>query len=209
MTSILPDRGSGAATAGSLLNCLLPAYDFRERHAIRVEAPPTLVYAALKDLTPGEVPILGLLMALRALPARLLGARGPERMASRPLLDRFLSGGFRVLAQEPGREIVVGVIGRFWEPRPRPRPAATAAAFTAFAEPGFAKAAMNFRLWPDGRGTRLTTETRIHATDAAARRAFGRYWFVIYPGSAAIRRGWLKAIKRRAEASTRVLSAEC
>jgi hypothetical protein len=47
--------------------------------------------------------------------------------------------------------------------------------------------------------SRVTTETRILATDASARRAFGIYWRVIYPGSAIIRSMWLREIKRRAE----------
>jgi len=46
----------------------------------------------------------------------------------------------------------------------------------------------------------LTTETRIYATDASSRRAFARYWRVIYPGSSLIRRMWLRAIKKTAEA---------
>jgi hypothetical protein len=39
----------------------------------------------------------------------------------------------------------------------------------------------------------------VHATDDSARRKFARYWRVIYPGSALIRRMWLRAIKLRAE----------
>jgi hypothetical protein len=47
--------------------------------------------------------------------------------------------------------------------------------------------------------TLLTTETRVYATDPAARRRFARYWRVIYPGSSLIRRMWLRAIRKRAE----------
>jgi hypothetical protein len=47
--------------------------------------------------------------------------------------------------------------------------------------------------------TLLTTETRIYATDASTRRAFARYWRVIYPGSSLIRRMWLRAVVKRAE----------
>jgi hypothetical protein len=36
-------------------------------------------------------------------------------------------------------------------------------------------------------------------TDRAYRRVFAAYWRVIYPGSALIRRMWLRAVKRRAE----------
>jgi hypothetical protein len=62
---------------------------------------------------------------------------------------------------------------------------------------------MNFLVLPDGKGGSLvSTETRIHASDAAARRRFAAYWRVIYPGSALIRRMWLRAIRRRATGST-------
>lgn len=61
-----------------------------------------------------------------------------------------------------------------------------------------------FGFWavPLGRGrpTRLATETRVHAADSAARRRFRLYWFVVGPFSALIRRRWLAAARRAAEA---------
>jgi hypothetical protein len=60
---------------------------------------------------------------------------------------------------------------------------------------------MNFRLRDAGAGeTWLSTETRIFATDDRAKRRFAVYWRVIYPGSALIRRMWLRAVKENAEA---------
>ena len=50
-----------------------------------------------------------------------------------------------------------------------------------------------------GDGARLATKTRVATTDPGSRRRFGRYWRVIRPGSAVVRRGWLLAAKRRAE----------
>jgi hypothetical protein len=47
--------------------------------------------------------------------------------------------------------------------------------------------------------TIVTTETRIYATDASAQRRLALYWRVIYPGSALIRRMWLRAVAHRAE----------
>ena len=44
----------------------------------------------------------------------------------------------------------------------------------------------------------LSTATRVFANSAAARRRFARYWRIIYPGSALIRRMWLRAVERRA-----------
>ncbi len=60
---------------------------------------------------------------------------------------------------------------------------------------------MNFRLGPAANGrTALETETRVFVTDAGTLRAFAAYWRTIYPGSALIRRSWLEAVRRRAEA---------
>ena len=57
---------------------------------------------------------------------------------------------------------------------------------------------MNFRIEPNGQGgSLLTTETRVFAADPASRRRFARYWSVIYPGSALIRREWLRAVAKR------------
>ena len=105
-----------------------------------------------------------------------------------------------MLAERPD-ELVVGGVGRFWQASGNIR-RVEAADFAGFAEPGYAKTAFNLHALraPEG-GTLLTTETRIQATDDHARRSFRRYWRVIHPGSAAIRRAWLRAIRRRAEQS--------
>lgn len=76
-----------------------------------------------------------------------------------------------------------------------------AAALRAWSEPGWIKAGMEFRLEPVPAGTFLSTETRVLATDPKTRRAFAAYWFVIRPGSSAIRREVLKVVARRAESS--------
>jgi hypothetical protein len=102
-----------------------------------------------------------------------------------------------LLADEPERELVVGIV--VIAPREMKRPT-TPQQFKQLTAPGIATAVMNFRMDPDGDGTWLvSTETRVHATDASARRRFARYWALIRPGSGFIRRMWLRAIKRRAE----------
>jgi hypothetical protein len=55
---------------------------------------------------------------------------------------------------------------------------------------GTVRIAMNFRR----EGSTLSTETRVQAVDDEARRVFLRYWRVIGPFSALIRRRWLKQI---------------
>jgi hypothetical protein len=59
-----------------------------------------------------------------------------------------------------------------------------------------------FRLEPTPAGTRLSTETRILATDPRSRRSFAAYWFLIRASSAAIRREVLRS-SRAAPSRTR------
>jgi hypothetical protein len=177
----------------------LGEYHFRERHDRYVAAPPERVYEAVRAATIADMPLARLLFALRAVPARLLRRPTRPRPTDVPLLELALRFGFRELGDEPGEEVVVGMIGQPWklvagETRRFRQPQE----FVAFAESGFVKAAMNFRFEPRGSGTRLSTETRVFATDPLTRRRFRRYWLVIRPGSGLTRRSWLRAAERRA-----------
>jgi hypothetical protein len=95
---------------------------------------------------------------------------------------------------------VGGSIARYWKPAGAERaPVPGLTEFVAFAQPGWAKVATDFRLEPERGGTRISTETRVLATDVRARRAFTAYWIVIRVGSGLIRRDLLRAVARRAE----------
>ena len=181
----------------ALLDEFVPACQFREVHAIRIHARAEAVFRAVQSVTAREIRFFRLLTWLRS--PRLTRAREDILAAppDRPLLDVALRSGFLLLAEDPPRELVFGTLLCGLLPRvsrPEPRD------FMDFDRPGFCKAAMNFRLRDEGGGwVRLTTETRVLALDASARRRFAAYWRVISPGSAFIRRMWLNAVKRRAE----------
>jgi hypothetical protein len=179
------------------LDNYLPHYDFHERHSISVDAAPATVLEEARRMTSRDVPLMVALMAVRRLPELVIGRR-TLRLDSRPVLEQLERAGFVRLAATD-EELVFGVVGRFWLPSSGVR-RVSAESFAGFAEPGCAKAAVNFRAVREGDHTRLSTETRILATDAAARRRFRCYWRLIYPGSAAIRIVWLRAIRQRAEA---------
>jgi hypothetical protein len=189
----------------ALLDDFVPACQFREVHAIRIHAPTVAVFRAVKSVTAREIRFFRLLTWLRS--PRLTRAREDilAAPADRPLLDVALQSGFLMLAEDSPRELVFGTLlcGRLPRvSRPAPRD------FTEFDRPGFCKVAMNFRLRDEGGGwVRLTTETRVLALDASARKRFAAYWRVISPGSAFIRRMWLDAVKRRAE-DTRMACAD-
>jgi hypothetical protein len=93
-------------------------------------------------------------------------------------------------------------LGEFF-PKLHIRPAiSTPTAFIGLGD--FLGVTVAFGIWavPAGAagGTRLVTETRVHAANAAARRRFSLYWLVVGPFSALIRRRWLTAARRAAEA---------
>jgi hypothetical protein len=192
-----------SSPATTLLDQALPVYDFNEVHSTAVQASAQRCFAAIKELRASELsPLVHLLFAARALPARLTGKiKRPARL-SRPVLELALNGGFVLLAEEADRELVLGTIGQFWKLSGSAGPKlADAREFLAFNQGEYAKAVMNFFVDESlGNGrVRVRTETRIHVPDPAARRKFAAYWRIIYPGSALIRRLWLAAIKRRAE----------
>ena len=195
---LLPTPKTRVAPPRSRLDELMPAFQFNEVHHIRVAAPPADVYRAIVAVTPREVRFFEALTWIRRLgrpgPESILNA--PERL---PILEVATRTTFLTLAEDEGREIVIGTVVMAPDELERPLPA-TARAFTALSQPGYARAAMNFLVAPDGRGGSLvSTETRVLATDAPTRRRFAAYWRLIYPGSALIRREWLRAVKRRAE----------
>ena len=181
-----------------LLDTFLPRYDFAERHSRVIAAPARAVWEAIEAVTLAEMPVVGAFFALRSLPARLAGRPGLPQVQHQPVLAQLPESGFVRLAEDPGRELVLGVIAQMWKRGGETAKIRDGAQFLAFERADFVKAAMNFRLSDSIVGTRLETETRVLATDVGARRGFGRYWLLIRPASGLIRRIWLRAIARRA-----------
>lgn len=164
------------------LDRALPTWHFRERHSRPVAAPPERALAAFRETSAEEMPVARLLFKLRGLRPTAAGT----------LLEAMWAAGF-----QPFEEDVLTLVARPWRPSGGRR---TVADFAAFAEPGWAKIAMDYRAVAAPGGSRLETETRIQLTDAGSRRRFTGYWLVVRPFSGAVRRSWLAAAKRRAEA---------
>jgi hypothetical protein len=178
-----------------LIDRFLPEYDVIEHHETTVDALVATTYRAVKDFDLARSPVVLALLAMRGLPHLFTGAVKPSRRLG---IDEIVRTGFVVLAEEPGREVVLGVVGRFWRPTSaihRIEPAE----FAGFDTPGFAKAAWNFAVSEQAGGSTVLTETRVVCTDADARRKFLRYWRLVGPFSALIRRLLLRTIKRDAE----------
>jgi hypothetical protein len=186
-----------AASADVELDRVLPEYSVAEYHSVRVHASPARVYAAMHAMTLADIKVFGLLMELRA-----LGGGQLRRVEAPPLpmLATLLrpGTGFIPLYDDGRGEVVFGLAGRFWSNAPQP--ALTREDFAAYRVAAAAKAVCSLRVVDLGGGwSRLTTETRGAGTDERGRRVFARYWRVIYPGSATLRRMMLNAIRDRAE----------
>jgi hypothetical protein len=194
----MPAREARVSAVESQLDRIMPAYQFHEFHTIRVHASREKVFQALKEVRADDIFLFRTLTTIRRFgrpgPESILNA--PERM---PILEVATRTTFLLLAEDANREIVIGTLVAApvgW----RPHGERTPDGFRELRAPGFALAAMNFRLEDAGAGeTLLTTETRVHANDMATRRRFAPYWRTIFPGSALIRVMWLRAVKHRAE----------
>jgi hypothetical protein len=182
-----------------LIDDQLPRWDVAEHHETRVAAPPVRTWAAIREADLAASVIVKALLLLRSLPALVTG-RTPLRGPAVLRLDDVLGHGFRLLAEAPGREVVIGVTGSFWRPTGNIAPTDPA----RFREPppaGMARAAWNFVVAEADGGSLLTTETRVLCADEASRRSFRRYWRLVGPLSGLIRHRMLASIRRVAEAA--------
>lgn len=192
---IVPAPESRVERSTTHLDEFLPRWQFREFHTIEIAASPDRAFDAIKRVRADEIRLFRLLTWIRRggqpLPPGILnpGSRAP-------ILEVATNNGFVLLAEEIPREIVIGTVvvaPPGTEGRLAPE------IFRAPLPPGFALAGMNFVVTPNGPGrSRVSTETRVFANSPSARRQFAGYWRLIYPGSAIIRRMWLRAVRKRA-----------
>jgi hypothetical protein len=158
----------------ALIDDVLPRFDANELHSLALALDPARAIAlALAAPITGD-PVIAALFRLRGINAR--GSIGGA-------LTRL---GLEELRSAEG-DVVFGASGTPWRPGGGIHP---------FDEggPGRIQIATDFR----ADGERLSTETRILAGDAAARRSFLRYWRLVGPFSALIRRRWLAQIAKSA-----------
>jgi hypothetical protein len=184
-----------------LLDRFLPAYDVVDRHHVHVAAPAAVTLACAAEVDLFDV------FAVRAMfkgRQMILGGAVDDRPRPRGLLAEARSLGWVVLAETPGREIVLGAVTRPWEANVifRSIPAET---FAAFNERDYVKIVWTLRADAVGDSASIfRTETRAAATDPWARVQFRRYWAFLSPGIILIRRMMLGQVLAAAERRTTV-----
>jgi hypothetical protein len=160
----------------ALLDHVLPEYHVRERHERLVAAAPKDAVAAA----------LGVPLAPDALVRALFRVRGIPGGGS--VYGTLRALGFEQLVCQDDC-VALGAAGRPWSPRGGMVPLGSAG-------PGQVRMVVSVEAVAAGDGALLATETRVAATDAGSLRAFRRYWLVVGPFSALIRRRWLAAAER-------------
>lgn len=190
------DRVARRGPRDRLLDAFMPDYDVAERHATLVAAPADDTFAAARAMDLDRSAVVRAIFRAREL---LMGGGHAAPLAGNSLLEKVQRIGWGVLAEEPGRALVLGAATRPWEANVRFR-ALPPDEFRAFAEPGYVK--IVWTLAAESRGPARSvfrTETRVATTDAEARRRFRRYWTMVSPGIHLIRRVSLRLVKAEAE----------
>lgn len=184
--------------ADMLLDQFMPNYEVAERHHVRIDASSGHVLDVSRTVDLQSLPIARALIRAREL---LLGAPKADLDHRRGLMAELEAIGWRVLAEVPGRELVVGAVTQPWQAQVVFR-GLKPEQFKAFRDPGFVKIAWTLRADPTGDGDSVfRTETRVVATDPDARRKFRWYWARFSPGVLLIRLALLARLRKAAQAA--------
>jgi hypothetical protein len=184
----------------SLLDQFMPTYEVVERHRVHVAAPADITFSvACEHDLQHSVIIRGIFKAREA----FLGSKPNDKALSQGLLAQTKALGWGVLAEVPGREVVMGAVTQAWvadvvfHSLPPEE-------FAAFDTPGYVKIVWTLRADPVGNTNSIfRTETRAANTDATARSKFRWYWSKVSPGVWLIRRMTLGPLRREAERRAR------
>lgn len=195
-----PAPPASADDADPLLDRFMPTYEVAERHRVGVAAPAETTLAAASEVNLQQSAIIRGIFNTRQL---ILRAKSQESNGPRGLVAQMKIGGWGVLAEVPGREMVFGTITQPWAANVVFR-VLPPEEFADFHEPGYAKIVWTIRADPvRPSGSVARTETRVATTDVVARWKFRRYWSVFSPGIVLIRRVALGLVKTEAESQAR------
>lgn len=182
--------------ADAWLDRFIPRYDVAERFRIRVDAPAEVTLTAAAEMSLEDSAVVRGIIRTRAL---VLGAKPDTSTRPRGLLAQSLSLGWGLLAEDPGREIVMGAVTQPWRGNVVFR-AIPPDLFADFNEPDFVKIVWTLRVEAlSPTASTFRTETRAMTTDVGARRKFRWYWARFSPGIVLIRLLTLRMLKTEAE----------
>jgi hypothetical protein len=180
----------------SLLDRFMPEYDIIEHHEIPIDAGADAAFAAACGMDLQQSRIVRAIFKSREI---FMGAEDSSGRQTTSFLEQTKTIGWGVLAEIPGREIVLGAATKPWTANPvfEPVPPEN---FLAFNKPDYVKIAWTLRADPEGADHSVfRTQTSAIATDDDARSKFRLYWSLVSPGVNLIRRMSLGLVKSGAE----------
>lgn len=190
-----------------LIDDYLPDFDVTQRRHTVVDASPEETYVAAVHADLMETGLfVRLLNELRILPSRIAsfldGTAQPKMPAMLTIEDIADQSEYVVLGDNPGREYLLGAIGKFWKPEIE-WISFEPATFQAFNEPGYAKLAIDLSMRPYGTNrTLLSYEARTATTNRISRWLFRLYWEFIGPFAGYLMQQVLERIRQDAETSS-------
>ena len=198
----IKERGESHRFPDTLLDQIMPEYEFRGIETVDVHASPEQVFRAFRELKASDMPLAELLGQIRYLPARLDQNKRTEPAQAESFSDAMLKMGFVSLGEEPNLQILIGAIGKFHELADQQFVHVhDAEEFQRFLHEDYQRLAISVRISDEnsGHGCKSTLEHRTHAMSEHACKQFARYWLAIKPGGGFVTRQLLDAVKRRAE----------
>jgi hypothetical protein len=194
-------REHGEIRSETLLDEVLPVYDFRGVETTTINASPVQIFGALRAVTLGDMPLAYALGTLRYLPGLLSGRKQRQQdELSRPF---FEVADMRVLAETPDQEVVIGSIGKLHDMLDQQFvKVPDLETFKRFDQPDYEKFVQSIRIVgeDESAGCRIVAEHRTQALSPSARRKFAIYWYLLVGwGGNFLLRLLLRAVKRRAE----------
>ena len=182
--------------ADPLADRFIPTYEVAERHEMRVAAPSIYTYAAECAVDLQRSAVIRAIFRGREL---MLGAPPDTAASPSPFVQQAVSMGWGMLAEAPGRELVMGAVTQPWEPHVTFHPLPPDQ-FAKFQKPGYVKIVWTLEAEATGVASSVArTVTRVQTTDEQSRRKFRTYWATFSPGILLIRYQALDVVRDDAE----------
>lgn len=169
------------------IQSFLPDPRHTEVNRIFVEAKPDIAWEAIRHFDGASISWIKLLFRLRDVPNIILGKSHPDADDHIGIDQIAKAGtGFHILNEIPGKEVIIGSIGRFWQPHIIFKEVPVED-FESFDEAGWGKLAWSITVEPYLHGSTICLELRTTATDDDSWHRLQRYYRVIGIGSKFIR----------------------
>jgi len=181
----------------------MPAWDVRTCHEVIVQVPADTVFSVAEHFDLQSIPLVRAIFWLRG---KIMRARDTTPRRPAGLVEETKSLGWGELTRRPGRELVMGAVTQPWIADVK-FTAVPPDEFLGYGELGRVKITWTLEAVPiEPTLTLFRTETRVRATDMAAREKLLRYWRFARFGIVMIRWLHLPALRRAAELQHRLSS---